>query len=109
MSNGDFVQIMTAVPSPDVGHAIADALVESRLAACVQMTGPVESTYRWHGAIERAEEWLCLIKTTRHRYSQVAARIRELHPYETPEIIATPIVDGDEGYLTWIGDATAEK
>jgi periplasmic divalent cation tolerance protein len=101
-----YVQISTTAPSPEVADAIASALVERRLAACVQVVGPMASTYRWQGAIERAEEWLCLIKTVRDRYDAVAQAIRELHPYETPEIIATPIVAGDAEYLRWIEEVT---
>jgi periplasmic divalent cation tolerance protein len=104
----DHIQIATALPSRDAAAGIAQLLVERNLAACVQVIGPVASTYRWQGAIEHAEEWCCLIKTTRVRYDSIEAAIHEAHPYDTPEIIATPIVAGHAPYLRWISDVTGE-
>ena len=75
--------------------------------ACAQITGPVSSTYRWQGAVETAPEWYCHLKTVRGRLPALQARVRELHPYEVPEIIAIPIVDGDEAYLRWIEDSVS--
>ena len=102
--DGEYVQISTATPSREVADAIALALVERRLAACVQVVGPVHSTYRWQGNVESAEEWICLIKTARPLYDAVERTIRELHPYDTPEIIAMPIVAGDAAYLRWVSE-----
>ena len=82
---------------------MARTLVEERHAACAQVQGPIESTYRWEGRIERAAEWYCHLKTTLAAAPGLRARLRELHPYDTPEIIALPIVDGDPTYLRWIG------
>ena len=76
--------------------------MEERWAACAQVQGPIESTYRWEGQVERAAEWYCHLKTTREAVPGLRARLLELHPYDTPEIIALPIVDGDPGYLRWI-------
>ena len=76
--------------------------MEERWAACAQVQGPIESTYRWEGRVERAAEWYCHLKTTRESAPGLRARLRELHPYDTPEIIALPIVDGDPDYLRWI-------
>jgi periplasmic divalent cation tolerance protein len=81
---------------------MAAALVEERLAACVQVAGPIESTYRWKGKVERATEWYCHCKTTRARYPALEARVRELHPYDIPEIIVVPIVAALPAYLAWI-------
>jgi periplasmic divalent cation tolerance protein len=81
---------------------IARAVVDRRLAACVQIVGPIESTYRWQGKVESAREWLCLIKTTQARYRGLAAAVEALHPYDTPEIIALPIVAGSRRYLDWL-------
>jgi periplasmic divalent cation tolerance protein len=67
----------------------------------------MRSTYRWQGEIEQADEWLCLAKTTTERFDELAADLAELHPYETPEIIATPIVGGHADYLGWISAETA--
>jgi periplasmic divalent cation tolerance protein len=100
----DFLQVLTAAPSREEAELLAAALVERRLAGCVQIVGPVRSIYRWQGAVERADEWLCLIKTTRAAYAAVEAAIRELHSYECPEIIATPIDAGSEPYLRWLAD-----
>ena len=98
----DCCQVTTTVATQADAERIAAALVEERLAACVQVAGPVISTYRWQGAIERATEWYCHCKTTRARYPALEARLRELHPSETPEIIALPIVAGSPAYLAWI-------
>lgn len=100
----DFLQVTASIPSQNEAARIATALVEQRLAACVQMLGPVHSTYRWQGAVERAEEWLCVIKTTRASYPAIEAAVRALHSYECPEIIATPITHGSEAYLSWLAD-----
>ncbi len=85
------------------GMHIGEALVSERLAACVNLLPAVQSIYRWQGNIERAEEVLLLIKTTRDRFPALRDRIQELHTYDTPEIIALPISDGSEKYLTWLG------
>jgi periplasmic divalent cation tolerance protein len=98
----DCCQVTTTVATQADAERIAAALVEERLAACVQVAGPIMSIYRWQGAIERATEWHCHCKTTRARYPALEARLRELHPYETPEIIALPIVAGFPAYLAWI-------
>jgi len=101
------VQVLTTAASEAEAEAIAAALVERRLAACVQVSGPIRSRYRWRGELERAEEWQCLIKTTAARYPEVEAAIRELHSYEEPEIVATPIVRGSPGYLAWVAESVA--
>jgi periplasmic divalent cation tolerance protein len=98
----DCCQVTTTVATKADAERIAAALVEERLAACVQVAGPIISTYRWQGAVERVTEWYCHCKTTRARYPALEARLRELHPYETPEIIALPIVAGFPAYLAWI-------
>jgi periplasmic divalent cation tolerance protein len=98
----DCVQVLTTAGSEAEAERIARLLVERKLAACVQVVGPVVSRYRWQGAIEEEREWQCLAKTTRDAYEAVEAAIREAHSYEEPEIIATPIVAGSPGYLAWI-------
>ncbi len=99
---GEAIEISTTTATRADAERIAAALVERRLAACVQVNGPITSCYRWQGAIETAQEWLCTVKTTRPAYEQVEQAIRQLHPYDEPEIIAVPIVAGSEGYLTWL-------
>ena len=101
-------QVSTAVESEAAADEIAAALVSERLAACVQVIGPVRSTYRWKGAVERSSEWLCVAKTAEPRVDAVVARIRALHSYEQPEIVATAIDGGDPGYLEWIRRETAD-
>jgi len=103
----DAVQIITTLDSEGKAQEIARALVEKRLAACVQMAGPIQSTFRWKGAIETAGEWLCIIKTRAELYDKVEAAIREMHTYETPEIIALPIVAGSAAYLDWLRHETS--
>ena len=98
------IQVSTTTATKADAERIAAALVERRLAACVQVGGPIRSCYRWQGKIETAEEWLCTAKTTREAYDQVEQAIRELHPYEEPEIIAVPIVAGMP--VTWRGSAS---
>lgn len=95
-------QVSTSIDSEAGAARIADALVTERLAACVQISGPMASVYSWKGSLERAEEWLCTAKTSEAALPVVMQRIRALHPYEQPEILATLIAAGDPGYLDWI-------
>lgn len=102
-------QVTTTLPNEAAAELVAATLVAERLAACAQVLGPVSSTYLWRGSPERSQEWYCHFKTTITRFPELRKRIRELHPYELPEIIALPIIDGDEGYLEWIrNEANAE-
>jgi len=101
----EYLQVLTAVASESEAERISVALIERRLAACVQVAGPIASRYRWQGKVEQAREWLCLAKTEASRYPELEAAIRELHSYEEPEIVATPIVAGSVGYLEWIGES----
>jgi len=101
------VQLQTALPDESAARRLAAAVVGERLAACVQVVGPVRSTYRWEGRVQEAEEWLCLIKTTTARVPDLIPRLRALHPYEVPEIIALPIIDGDPDYLRWVESAVS--
>lgn len=101
-----YLQVITSIDSPDAADRIGRALVERRLAACFQVLGPIRSTYRWNGEIEQSEEWLCLAKTTTDRVTELITELSAAHPYETPEIIATPIVHGHTDYLDWISAET---
>ena len=103
------VQVTTTVPSREAADWLARVLVEERLAACVQVQGPIASTYRWEGAVEQATEWYCHAKTTRSRIDQVSARILELHSYVTPEIVAVPLVGGLPAYLGWIAESVGDE
>ncbi len=98
----EYVQIVTTAESKEAAEKITNTLLEKRLAACVQIVGPITSTYWWRGKIETAEEWLCLIKSKTGLYEEVERTINELHTYETPEILALPIVTGSRAYLDWL-------
>ena len=95
--------VITTLPDAAHAQALATALVEARLAACVNILAPCRSVYRWQGQIEDATEVPLLIKTTVERYAELEVEIRRLHPYELPEIIAVPIERGLPDYLDWIG------
>jgi periplasmic divalent cation tolerance protein len=97
--------VVTTAGSEEQAARIASALVERRLAACVNVVGQVCSTYRWKGAIEREDEKLLLIKTEQRRLDEVMAAIRELHTYELPEAIALPVEQGDPAYLRWLSES----
>jgi periplasmic divalent cation tolerance protein len=96
------IQVVTTVGNRAEADEIAARLVGSRLAACVQIVGPITSVFHWKGAVETSEEWLCVAKTTADRYPALERQIRAVHSYELPEIIALPIVAGLSDYLTWI-------
>jgi periplasmic divalent cation tolerance protein len=104
---GEFIQVTTTASTREEAAKIAAALLERRLAACVQVVGPIESHYRWKGRIEQSTEWLCLIKTIRAKYPAVEAAIRANHSYEVPEIVACPIELGSGPYLDWLRSETA--
>ena len=88
--------------SRDEASIVADALLAARLAACVQILGPIESRYWWQGAREQASEWLCIVKTRSGLVDDVVAAVRAVHSYETPEILAVPVIGGDPAYLAWL-------
>jgi periplasmic divalent cation tolerance protein len=98
--------VFTTVASSDDAHRMSQALVEQRLAACVQIDGPITSCYRWKGVVETAAEWRLAIKTRAAVYDQLEQAIRNLHTYEQPEIVALPITSGSAGYLSWIEAGT---
>lgn len=97
------VQLQTTLPDEPTARRLAEALVQDRLAACVQLVGPMRSIYRWDGKLEESIEWLLLIKTTTDMAAHLQDHLRGLHPYDMPEIIVLPVVGGDPGYLEWIG------
>ena len=98
----DYIQVLTTVPSREAAQMIADTLLHGRLAACVQIVGPIESRYWWQGKIEAAEEWQCLAKSRLNLYARLEEAIRANHPYEVPEIIVTRIETGNAAYLDWL-------
>ena len=94
--------VLSTVGTEDEASRIAHALVDRRLAACVNVIPGVGSTYRWQGAVRTDTEWLLVVKTRRDRFEEVRAAIRELHTYEVPEVVMLDIADGDAAYLAWI-------
>lgn len=105
MAENQLVTLCT-VPDRDAGERIAAALVAERLAACVNLVPGLSSTYRWQGKVETQAECLLIIKTTGSRFAELEKRIKALHPYDLPEIIAVPISMGSADYLNWITENT---
>ncbi|NSL56888.1 divalent-cation tolerance protein CutA [Uliginosibacterium aquaticum] len=103
----DALLILCNVPDAACAQTIAQALVERRLAACVNILAPCQSVYCWQGKVETASEVPLLIKSTAARYAELESALRTLHPYEVPEIIALPIAAGLPAYLAWLVQETA--
>ena len=104
MPSTDFTPIIVTTTSDNrsVLEKISYQLVESQLAGCVQVHGPIISCYRWNGQIESSEEWTCAIKTSQQKFEALEEVVRKLHNYEEPQLIAVPIIAGSQGYLDWI-------
>ena len=105
--SSDYVIVLTTLPADADGASFATALVEARVAACVNLLPPMESVYRWQGTVERDTERQVIIKTTRPCVDALWQRVRDLHPYDVPEFIVLPIVDGNQVYLQWLADSTS--
>lgn len=103
-----YVIVLTTLPADADAPAFAQALVEARLAACVNLLPPMESVYRWQDAVEREHERQVVIKTTSMCVDSLWQRVRDLHPYDVPEFVVLPIVDGNQAYLQWLGDSVAQ-
>lgn len=101
-----YIQVFTSVDKRENADRIASSAVNKRAAACAQVLGPIRSTYWWKGKVEKAEEWLLMLKTRQDLFSALEQEIRALHPYEVPEIIALPMVAGSKPYLQWIDQET---
>ncbi len=99
---------LVTVPHPEEAHRIARALVEERLAACVNVVPGVRSVYRWQGAVEEAGEVLLVVKTTRQRFPALRDRIAALHPYQVPEVVSLPVEDALAAYRAWVEESVAE-
>lgn len=100
------ILVMTSLPDAESAARVARAVLESRLAACVNRLAPCESEYWWQGEIEHAHEWPLVIKSTQDRYAALEAAIRLAHPYEVPEIVAVPLAAGFAPYLAWVAQET---
>lgn len=101
------VIVCTTLPPEANSEELGRLLVTERLAACVSVLAPVRSVYRWEGEVEVAAEQLLHIKTTARQVRRLRERVRELHPYDLPEFVVLPIVDGDPAYLAWLTESTA--
>jgi periplasmic divalent cation tolerance protein len=98
----DFMQVVTTVDSEEAAEQLARGITGARLAACVQIVGPIKSIYWWRGELDEAREWQLVIKTTTARIAELEDYIKENHSYDTPEITATVISGGSDEYLDWI-------
>ena len=94
--------MLSTCPDPETARGLAADLVENRLAACVNIVPGLTSVYRWEGRTEESPECLMLIKTSEESVARLRDRIVELHPYELPEVVAVPVVDGLPAYLDWV-------
>jgi periplasmic divalent cation tolerance protein len=106
VNQADYLLVLTTLPAGHDTAAFAQTLVSERLAACVSILGDAQSTYWWEGRVEQNPERQLLIKTTAARWPQLAQRIRDLHPYEVPEILAVPVHAGLPAYLGWVSEVT---
>ena len=106
-SSEPIVVLMTAANREEASR-IAEMLVDARLAACVQILPEIQSVYRWQGEVKREKEILLLAKTVASRFAELESKVRALHSYETPEIVAVPVVDVSEPYLKWLLSAVKE-
>jgi len=104
-----YVQVATTTDRREEAEKLSRLVVDDRLAACAQVAGPITSTYWWQGKVETAEEWIVFMKTRAGLADQLISRVKAEHSYDTPEIIATPIVAGNLGYLEWISAETARN
>ncbi|WP_218081831.1 divalent-cation tolerance protein CutA [Anthocerotibacter panamensis] len=105
----EYIQVLTTTPDQTHAQDLAQKLVEQKLAGCVQILGPITSTYRWQGAIETATEWLCIIKSRNDLYPVLEHTIRANHPYAVPEVLAVAVVAGSAGYLGWLEGALLRR
>src|SRR5262245_31548983 len=100
----EYVQITTTTSKRQDAEQLASELVSRRLVGCAQVSGPIVSTFRWQGKVETIEEWVCTVKTTISQLDAIQSLFDEIHPYDVPELIVTPIIDGSDAYLRWIGE-----
>ena len=107
-NDDDIVLVLSNVPDVSLAGSIARALVESGLAACVNIGAPMMSVYSWQGRVEHAEEIPLCIKTTHARQEEVVQALAKLHPYEVPEALVVPVLDGLDTYLGWVRERTCE-
>ena len=100
----EYIQVVTTTEHRKDAERLPAPWSRQRLAACVQVMGPISSTYRWRGDIQTAQEWQCWAKSRRDLYPEIEKAIRRLHPYEVPEILAVPVLAGSASYLAWLDE-----
>ena len=105
----EYITVLITASKEDEAARIAQDIVASRLAACVNIVKGVRSIYRWQGKIEDEGEVLMIVKTRRDLFGELKKRVKELHGYSVPEIIALPVIEGSEEYLKWLGEETGQK
>ncbi len=105
----EHIVVFITAPNKETAAGIARALVGEMLAACINIIPGVRSIYSWQGKIEDEEEVVLIAKTKKELFSKLSGRVKELHPYQTPEIIALPIIEGSPEYISWLNDATGQK
>jgi len=105
----DKIVVLSTCASEEEAESLARQIVEQRLAACVNVIPHIRSHYRWKGALESAEEWLLLIKTSRDRFELLRAALEKAHSYEIPEVLALPVVEGAANYLNWMETGLREE
>jgi periplasmic divalent cation tolerance protein len=103
------IVVLTTLPDRNKAKAFARALVEEKLAACVNIVPGLTSIYRWKGAVHEDPEVLCVVKTTRARLTKLKQRLKSLHPYDVPELLALPVTAGSESYLQWLEASVARR
>ena len=107
--NAPYIIVLITVPDREQAQSIAEILVQERWAACVNILPSIHSIFHWQGDIAREEEVLLLAKSRRDLFSSLAHRVKELHSYTVPEIIALPILEGSEEYLRWLEESTRDS
>jgi periplasmic divalent cation tolerance protein len=102
----DKIVVFTTCGSEEEARRLAAMLIEKHLAACVNITAPLTSVYRWKGVVEESREWLLIVKSRRERFEQLRLALESAHSYELPEVLAIPVVDGSPNYLAWLDGET---
>ncbi len=100
----EYIQVSTTIDNYEIAKKMAHVIIDKHFAACVQILGPVESIFWWKGEKDTAREWILFIKTTMNLYKKLESVLKDMHPYEVPEIIVLPVIDGNNDYLRWIAD-----
>lgn len=101
-SKNKYIVVITTIDSKKKAEELSQKLVENRLVACAQIIGPITSIYWWQDKVEKAKEWVCLMKSKKSLFSDIEKMILSLHPYQVPEIITLPLLEGTRSYLAWL-------